>query len=243
MSGSNSSVPPVSDPQPSADGLATPVSLTVHRVPLPDTRRNIGRLQMLMVLACCAAPVVASYVTYFFIRPEGRSNFSELIDPLPIPPALPLTRLSGETVAPTSLKGQWVLAVVADGQCDATCENNLLTQTRVREALLREKERVDKVWFVTDDATPSPRLMAAISAGEPTQVFRVPPAELAKWLKPAAGSTLDRHLYLIDPLAQWMLRAPPLPDIQADPKPLGSFKKDIERLLRASASWDKAGRP
>ena len=41
---------------------------------------------MLLVLAICTAPVVASYVTYFFIRPDGRTNYSELIEPLqPVP--------------------------------------------------------------------------------------------------------------------------------------------------------------
>jgi hypothetical protein len=30
---------------------------------------------MLLVLLVCAAPVIASYLTYFVIRPEGRSNY------------------------------------------------------------------------------------------------------------------------------------------------------------------------
>ena len=33
--------------------------------------RARGRLKMLLVLLVCAAPVIASYFTYFVIRPEG----------------------------------------------------------------------------------------------------------------------------------------------------------------------------
>ena len=78
MSGSNSSAP-------GSKAAPEPVSFTVHSQPSPGvdgdaTRRtSIGRLKMLLVLAVCAAPVVASYVTYFVIRPQTRSNYAELI--------------------------------------------------------------------------------------------------------------------------------------------------------------------
>jgi hypothetical protein len=36
---------------------------------------------MLAVLLVCAAPVIASYFTYYVVRPEGRRNYGELIDP------------------------------------------------------------------------------------------------------------------------------------------------------------------
>ena len=42
-------------------------------------------------------------------------------------------------------------------------------------------------------------------------------------------------MYIVDPMAQWMMRVP------VDPDP-AALKRDIERLLRASASWDRAGR-
>ena len=38
------------------------------------TRR--GRLKMLAILLICAAPVIASYFTYYVIRPEGRTNYA-----------------------------------------------------------------------------------------------------------------------------------------------------------------------
>jgi hypothetical protein len=194
---------------------------------------------MLLVLACCAAPVVASYLTYFVIRPEGRSNFSDLIEARPIPEQLSLTKLNGAALPVSALKGQWLLAVVSGGACDTRCESNLLVQARLRETLGREKDRVDKVWFITDEAQPAAATLAA-TAG--TEVIRVPPLALAQWLQPATGHTLEDHLYIIDPMGQWMMRTPPIPSPQDDPAPSAKLKRDLERLLRASASWDQPGR-
>ena len=45
---------------------------------------------MLLVLLVCAAPVIASYFTYYVVRPEGRRNYGELIEPQrPFPPPSP----------------------------------------------------------------------------------------------------------------------------------------------------------
>lgn|SRR5512146_975821 len=221
---------------------AEALALTVHSLPrpeLPDARRTrVGRLKMLFLLAICAAPVVASYLTYFVIRPQGRSNYGELITPTRALPAdLPLVDLQGHAVAASTLKGQWLMVVAASGQCDPTCENLLFLQRQVRETLGRDKDRIDKVWFITDDAAPRPEVLRAIEiAGGPVTLLRVPREALARWLQPAPGQPLEAHLYLVDPMGEWMMRAPPRPE------PSG-LKRDLDRLLRASSGWDLPGRP
>jgi hypothetical protein len=218
-----------------------PLSFTVHSMPTPALdgaaqRTSSGRWKMLLVLLVCAAPVIASYLTYFVIRPEGRTNYSELIQPLrPIPDKLPLVDLQGRAVDAASLKGQWLLVVVSGGACDAVCERQLWIQRQLRETLGREKDRLDKVWLISDAAVPRAATLQAISAGVPATVLRVAPEALAQWLAPAKGSTLEQHMVVVDPLGNWMMRVP------ADPEP-GKLKRDIEKLLRASAGWDKAGR-
>ena len=76
-----------------------------------------------------------------------------------------------------------------------------------------------------------------IVSGElaPGTVLRTDAGALSEWLQPAAGHALAQHLYLVDPMGNWMMRVP------TDPQP-AKLKRDIERLLRASASWDQAGR-
>lgn len=191
---------------------------------------------MLLVLAICAAPVVASYFTYFVVRPQGHSNYGALIEPTrALPAALPLTTLEGQPVAASSLRGQWLLVVVGGGACEADCEKRLYVQRQLREMLGRDRDRLDKVWLVTDNAAPRPALRAALEASPATTMLRVEAAALAAWLAPAAGQRLDDHLYLVDPHGDWMMRLP------AAPEP-NRVKRDLERLLRASASWDQPGR-
>jgi hypothetical protein len=214
--------------------------MTVHGMPAPeleaDRRTRAGRLKMLLVLAVCAAPVLASYFTYFVIRPEGRSNYAPLITPpRAMPPALQLTDLQGHRVAAESLHGQWLLVLVGGGGCDDACEKRLFLQRQLREMTGRDRDRIDKVWLVDDGAELRPELQAAVGAAPAVTVLRVPRDELARWLEPAQGSSLEQHLYIVDPMGQWMMRAP------VDPDP-AKLKRDLERLLRASAAWDNAGR-
>ena len=237
MSGSNSS-----DPALAANVPDEALALTVHSLPVPalgDAQRTrVGRARMLMVLLVCAAPVIASYFTYFVIRPEGRTNYSTLIEPsrpLPSVAELPLTDLQGRPVLPQSLHGQWLLLVVAGGHCDARCEKALFLQRQLRETLGKEKDRVDKLWLITDAQPVRPEVLGAIAMGTPTTVLRVPPEALARWLTPASGRTLEDHVFVVDPMGEWMMRTP------ADPEP-AKLKRDVEKLLRASAFWDRPGR-
>jgi hypothetical protein len=220
--------------------------LTVHSLPAVhdavqgDSRRTrLGRLKMLAVLAVCAAPVLASYFTYYVIRPEGRRNYGELIDPQRPLPAQQGVQLDGVAVPLASLRGQWLLISVAAGACDARCEKHLYLQRQLREGLGKEKDRLDWVWLVADGAPVRPSLLPAL--GQAT-VLRVDGGQLGQWLAPAAGAQLADHLYLVDPLGNWMMRFPATDTAQLDTAAAKNIKRDLERLLRASASWDQPGR-
>lgn len=215
---------------------AEPLSFAVHSLPvpvLPHAQVRHGRLKMLLVLLVCAAPVIASYLTYYVIRPQGRSNHGELIEPQrPLPVALPLTDLQGRAVAPADLQGQWLLVAVAGGACDAGCERQLYLQRQLRESLGKDKERIDRVWLI-DDAAPVREALAPALQG--ATVLRAPHDALAAWLQPAPGRELADHLYVVDPQGHWMMRMPA-------PTDAARVKRDLERLMRGSAGWDRAGR-
>lgn len=198
-------------------------------------QRRRGRLKMLLVLAMCAAPVVASYFTYFVIRPEGSARHGAFIQPTRPLPAAGFTDLAGQPVAGASLKGQWLLVAAGPAACESACEKRLYAQRQLREMLGRERDRLDKLWVVTDAAQPAPALLAAMQAKPEATVLRLPAEAAAQWLQPDAGRRLDEHLYLVDPMGELMMRFP------AELDPAGA-KRDIERLLRASASWDRPGR-
>lgn len=221
--------------------LDEPLGLTVHSLPAPqdavtaDSRRTrSGRLKMLALLAVCVAPVVASYFSYYVVRPQGQRNFGELVEQRPVPPVA-ATTLDGVAVPLSSLKGQWLLVSVGGGACDAQCEQHLYLQRQMREALGKEKERLDWVWLITDGAPVRPELMPALRQAT---VLRVGGAQLAAWLAPAAGRRLADHLYVVDPMGHWMMRFPADLDLPG----AGKARRDLERLLRASSSWDQPGR-
>ena len=247
MSGSKSSAPASAAASPEAPAL---LSLAVHSLPSPEAAAGVsertrrGRWQMLGVLLACAAPVIASYLAYFGVfRPQARSNYAELIVPArPVPDGLALADLRGGRVASTGLRGQWLFVVVAGGGCDAVCERHLWLQRQLHETLGRDKDRVDKLWLVDDAAAPRAETLAAIGAASgaaaaltPATVHRVDRSALAAWLAPAAGHALEDHLYIVDPHGDWMMRVP----AEADP---AKVKRDVEKLLRASAGWDRGGR-
>lgn len=198
-------------------------------------RTRVGRWQMLLLALVCVAPVVASYYTYYVLRPEGRQNFGTLIDPQRPLPALTAVDLEGRAVGLPSLKDQWLLVSVAGGACDAECENNLYYQRQLREVLGKEMERVDRVWLVDDE---QPVRQALLPALQGATVLRVPRQALAEWLVPEPGHRLEEHLYVVDPMGNWMLRFPAGMDKVAAAR----AKRDLERLLRASSGWDHAGR-
>lgn len=215
------------------------IQLSVHSLPAADQaltqRTRMGRIKMLLVWAVCAAPVVASYFMYYVVRPDGRTNHGALIQPvraMPEPAALPLHNLQGAPVLPAALKGQWLLVSVASASCDAACEKTLYLQRQLRESLGRDKDRVDRVWLVSDAAPVREALLPAL---QQATVLRVAQADLARWLQPEAGHQLADHLYLVDPRGDWMMRFPANVDFT-------KAKRDITRLLKASEAWDEAGR-
>ncbi len=226
---------------PSDPPVTQPIGLTVYTLPAADqaaaaAARAGSRWKMLLVLLVCAAPVVASYFTFYVIRPSGAAAaYSALIQPPVAMPALNGQALDGRTVALRSLRGQWLLVVVDGGACPTDCERRLFMQRQLREMTGRERDRIDKLWLVIDDQVPSAALRAALAATPAMQVLRLPRSAVARWLQPAPGQRLEDHLYIVDPLGDWMMRAP----ADADPSRL---KRDIDRLLRASAGWDQPGR-
>ncbi len=201
----------------------------------PPGRTRRGRTWLLLVWLVCAAPVVASYLTFYVFRPDRIKSFGELIEPQREVPVLLTKDLDGKQDQLASLKGQWLLVSIAGGDCNAQCQQHLYLQRQLRETMGREKDRMDWVWLVDDQANVPQDLLPALSGAS---VLRVDAAELAQWLTPGEGQKLSDHLYVVDPFGKWMMRFPAGLDV----KNAAEAKRDLSRLLKASSSWDKPGR-
>jgi hypothetical protein len=235
MSGSNSSSPAENTPKPDE-----PLTLTVHSLPSagePAVRRKLtGRWKMLALMLVCAAPVIASYLAFYVIRPEGRKNYGDLIQPARALPEVKAQLLDGTAVPLPALQGQWLLVSVAGGACNLACQKHIYWTRQLREVMGRDKDRIERVWLVMDDVPVDAKLAPQVHAPlADAQALRVPRATLEQWLPAAAGQKIEDHLYVVDPYGNLMLRWPA--DMDA-----AKAKRDIHNLLRASGSWDQAGR-
>ncbi|MFY7955681.1 MAG: hypothetical protein ACOVN8_05930 [Burkholderiaceae bacterium] len=198
-------------------------------------RTKSGRWKLLLLLLVTLAPVIASYFTYYVIRPQGENFYGQLISPQVELPDLETKDSQGKAVNLRSLQGQWLLITVADAACDAACENKLYLSRQIHIGLGAEQDRVERIWLSLGDQAVPERLSKTL---EGATVLRAQRTDIAAWLQPEPTHQLADHIYLVDPQGFWMMRFPPDPDLKA----AASIKKTLNRLMRAAKFWDRPGR-
>jgi cytochrome oxidase Cu insertion factor (SCO1/SenC/PrrC family) len=181
-----------------------------------------GRVKMLLLFLVCAAPVIASYVTYYFIRPDGRVNYGTLIEPVKPLPEMTLSLLDGKPFRLADFKGKWILLTFDVGACAAECTDKLFKMRQLRTMQGKERDRLERAWVITDQAQLSTQLMREYDG---TKMLRAGDVPIDK-VFPATGPRSD-HIYLIDPLGNLVMRYPK----GADPM---KMSKDLSRLLKYS---------
>jgi len=212
--------------------LLIPASQTDASVINTQTRR--GRIQMLLLLLACAAPVIASYLAYYVFKPEGgKTNFGTLVQPV-------------QDMNPAwfdiPFNGKWTLLVARPaGECtikNESCLEALFLMRQLRIAVGRESSRVQLVWVNTDGKAVDPEVLLAYdqkTAGFQIVDLPVDPklrAQFVAWLNlDGAGQKIQ----LIDPSSAKMMTFP----VTNSPKEFGSMKKDLEKLLRLNRKGEK----
>ena len=205
--------------------LLIPASQTDLSAINAQTRR--GRIQMLLLLLACAAPVIASYLAYYVIKPEGgKTNLGTLVYP---------AQELNPAWLDVPLQGKWTLLIARPaGECqikDEKCIEALFLMRQVRVAMGRENKRVQLLWVNTDGKPVDPEVAKAYDeqvAG--FKVVKLPndykqKIEFETWLnKEGAG----QQIQLIDPSPAKMMYFP----VTTSPKEFSSIKKDLEKLLK-----------
>jgi cytochrome oxidase Cu insertion factor (SCO1/SenC/PrrC family) len=182
---------------------------------------------ILLLLAICAAPVIASYLTYYVFKPQGGStNYGELITPQrPVPDGFVAHDANGAMVPSAAFHGKWLLVSVGPSACDDSCATRLYFTRQIRATQGAERERVETVWLRTDAGPIAPRIQAAYAD---THAWVVDPAALARWFPADAGTAISDHIYVIDPNGNLMMQFPK----NADPS---KIKNDVTKLLKLSS--------
>ena len=184
------------------------------------------------VLAVCIAPTIAAFAAYYlmvWVPNSETTNYGELLtgqaELATMPSAL---TLEGKPFAMQQLFKKWVFVTADSGACDEPCAKRLFTSRQLRAITGRERDRVARVWFVTDD---QPILPALLTAHPDLLVVRVKAEDLVG-LPVKAGQALNQHTWMIDPLGRPMMR------YNAEPDP-DKMKKDVSKLLYASKNWQQ----
>jgi len=187
-----------------------------------------------MFLAC-SLPVLLAIFVFFVIKPTGQANFGQLIHPARPMPAVSLLNAQGQAIALSQLKGQWLLVNVGSADCAAGCAQHLFIQRQLREMLNKDKDRVDRIWLVTDDGAINSEVQPLLTDAT---VLRVSASVLQAWLGDMPIDEAKQQLFVIDPQGHAMLRMPA--DMQG--KQANAAKNMLQKLLMASVVWDKPGR-
>lgn len=212
--------------------LLIPASQTDASMINAQTRR--GRIQMLLLLLACAAPVIASYLAYYVFKPEGgKTNFGALVQPV-------------QDMNPAwfdiPFNGKWTLLVARPaGECtikNESCLEALFLMRQLRIAVGRESSRVQLVWVNTDGKPVDPEVLLAYD--QKTAGFQIVDLPVDPKLRTEFDAWLNRDgagqkIQLIDPSPAKMMIFP----VTNSPKEFGSIKKDLEKLLRLNRKGEK----
>lgn len=183
---------------------------------------------LLLLGAISLAPFVGSALLYFFWKPQGFTNYGELIAVVPLAEMSARTR-GGKLFRFDELRGSWTFLMVDAGGCNEYCRSKLYLMRQIRLTQGKDQKRIERVWLI-DDAVPAAAETETEYRGTRTIVLDAQDF-LARL--PAVRSPRD-HIYLIDPFGNLMMRFPR----DVDPQ---KMKRDVSKLMKISGGWVQTG--
>ncbi|MFN3543508.1 MAG: SCO family protein [Thiobacillus sp.] len=185
------------------------------------------RLKIVALALVLILPSSLAWIAHvgFDWRPQGHKNYGEMLAPRAlVHGAGNWSHGDGQPGAAGFERwaGKWVLLYVGPAACDEACAKSLFYMRQVRTLQDAGRLRMTLVWVVTDGGAVDPRLL---SAHPNLWLWRPADARFAAQF-PRQTPT-SRHLYLIDPMGNLIMRYPDLPDARR-------MSDDIKLLLKAS---------
>src|SRR5690606_16377413 len=145
-----------------------------------------GRGKPFRRLIAGAAPRIASYLTYYVIKPHGRTNYGDLLDPRPHPmPELTATTLDGKPESLQAYHGKWIMLQADGAACDEACQKKLYYMRQLRLTQGKDMDRIERVWLITDR---EPLETMVLREYDGTHFLRASREQLQAWLPAAPGA-------------------------------------------------------
>lgn len=184
------------------------------------TQRNI-RINLILIFAVFAVPLIAAYLSYYVWPPQGRLNYGELIEPKTLPD-VSLRDVQNNELPLSQLRGKWIMLTVDSATCDEACNLKLYLMRQIRIAMSKEMNRIERVLLLRGDDK-SPSEIATKYPGMHTLSGTTD--VLLKTL--SAEPNVADYIFLIDPVGQVMMRYGKNPDATG-------IRRDLNRLLSVS---------
>jgi hypothetical protein len=196
----------------------------------PPLNKPRSKATLYWIVGICIAPTIAAFATFYLVdwQPNTETtNYGELLTGQTVLNDLPSAKtMEGKPFTMKQLEKKWVFVSVDSGACDEPCAKRLFTSRQLKAITGRERDRVARLWLVTDE---KPINTALLAAHPDLTVVRIK-AEEAAILPVKSGQQHNQHTWIIDPLGRPMMRYESSPDPDR-------MKKDLTKLLYASKSW------
>lgn len=192
-----------------------------ERQPTATARRRQGRTILLVMFCCSLVPVLLAWLVFYQGQawiPAATTNEGTLLrPPIELHKVTGLEDLSG---------GKWLLLLISDEQCAASCRQALHYMRQVNIALGKDMDRVDRLLL---GALSRPEELVELQRDYPKLRFlAVNQTVVATAFRQAGAPAPDTSfIYLVDPLGNIMMYYPP----QQFGKPV---LEDLRHLLRVS---------
>ena len=191
-----------------------------------------NRIQLILLFVCFLAPIVGAYYAYMTrdSREFNTVNNGQLYAKPQDLENIEFQWSNGQSQQFEDFDKRWYLVVVADGQCDSVCEQNLEKIARVRAMNGKNIARV--VSLLVHDGLPNAQSTDLLAKYGIHGLSTNDSEGFKAWLKPFyearnQGQFEADRIYIIDPLKKLMMSYP------SDTDPKGLYQ-DLKRLLKVS---------
>ena len=188
---------------------------------IPNVAQRSFRINLVLIFAVFAVPLIAAYLSYYVWPPKGRLNYGELIDPKTMPDVA-LRDAEGKEFSLSTLRGKWIMLSVDSADCDEACDQKLFLMRQTRISMTKEMNRIERVLLLRGDA----KATAELAKKYPGMHILSGANDSLLNTFPGAPNAAD-HIYLVDPVGQVMMRYVKNPDATG-------IRRDLTRLLSVS---------
>jgi len=183
-----------------------------------------GRRQLMLLAVVFLGPLLIAFVFYYGEigwRPVSSTANGQLIIPPRLLPDMVLRQnATGES---PKFRGKWSLIMLGDGSCDEACRSLLYETRQVRKALSRDRDRVQRVFYVTTGSLDA----EFVKSEHPGLVIIETDAPIAEPLLEAVNDRNPGDIFLADPIGNLIMRFPP-------DTGMSGIHTDLKQLLKLS---------